>query len=100
MIEKAVQQIMLGTVCKTEAQTKETLRCIKQAGYDGIERIYDTPYTVYRADADQICRNAGRKRRQLSLERTSERSRTARSLSPRRSWLGPERSGRRHPGSK
>ena len=50
MIEKAVQQIMLGTVCKTEAQTKETLRCIKQAGYDGIElngfMIRPTPFIV------------------------------------------------------
>ncbi len=50
MIEKAVQQIMLGTVCKTEAQTKETLRRIKQAGYDGIElngfMIRPTPFIV------------------------------------------------------
>ena len=41
---------MLGTVCKTEAQTKETLRCIKQAGYDGIElngfMIRPTPFIV------------------------------------------------------
>ena len=47
---KSVQQIMLGTVCKTEAQTKETLRCIKQAGYDGIElngfMIRPTPFIV------------------------------------------------------
>lgn len=50
MIKKAVQQIMLGTVCKTESQTKETLRCIKQAGYDGIElngfMIRPTPFLV------------------------------------------------------
>lgn len=31
MIYKAVQQIMLGTVCKTELQTKETLTTIKAA---------------------------------------------------------------------
>ena len=92
MIEKAVQQIMLGTVCKTEAQTKETLRCIKQAGYDGIElngfMIRPTPFIVRMLTKLPECRS---ERRQLSLERPSERSRTARSLSPRRSWLGPER---------
>ncbi len=32
-----VQQIMLGTVTKNEAQAKETLRRIKAAGYDGVE---------------------------------------------------------------
>ena len=37
MAVKAVQQIMLGTVTKNEKQTKETLRAIKEAGYDGIE---------------------------------------------------------------
>lgn len=37
MAKKAVQQIMLGTVTKNEAQAKETLRAIKNAGYDGIE---------------------------------------------------------------
>ncbi|MEZ3464324.1 MAG: sugar phosphate isomerase/epimerase [Lachnospiraceae bacterium] len=37
MAKKAVQQIMLGTVTKNEAQTRETLRAIKAAGYDGIE---------------------------------------------------------------
>lgn len=37
MIQKAVQQIMLGTVCKNEAQALETLNAIKAAGYDGIE---------------------------------------------------------------
>lgn len=37
MAMKAVQQIMLGTVCKSEAQTLETLNAIKAAGYDGIE---------------------------------------------------------------
>lgn len=34
---RAVQQIMLGTVTAKEAQAKETLSAIKQAGYDGIE---------------------------------------------------------------
>ncbi len=50
VIEKAVQQIMLGTVCKTETQTKETLSAIKAAGYDGIElngfMIRPTPFLV------------------------------------------------------
>lgn len=37
MAKKAVQQIMLGTVTRNEAQAKETLRAIKDAGYEGIE---------------------------------------------------------------
>lgn len=37
MTKKAVQQIMLGTVTKNEAQARETLMAIKAAGYDGIE---------------------------------------------------------------
>lgn len=37
MAKKAVQQIMLGTVTKNEAQAKATLKQIKVAGYDGIE---------------------------------------------------------------
>ena len=37
MAKKAVQQIMQGTVTKNEAQAKETLQAIKNAGYDGIE---------------------------------------------------------------
>lgn len=37
MAKKAVQQIMLGTVTKNEAQAQETLKQIKAAGYDGIE---------------------------------------------------------------
>lgn len=37
MAKKAVQQIMLGTVTKNEAQARETLKAIKAAGYDGIE---------------------------------------------------------------
>ncbi len=32
-----VQQIMLGSVCGSEEQAKETLRRIREAGYDGIE---------------------------------------------------------------
>ena len=35
----AVQQIMLGTVTDTEAKAKETLKRIKDAGYDGIMPI-------------------------------------------------------------
>ena len=34
---KAVQQFMLGTVLDNEKQARETLRVIKEAGYDGIE---------------------------------------------------------------
>ena len=34
---KAVQQFMLGTVMNNEKQTRETLRAIKEAGYDGVE---------------------------------------------------------------
>ncbi|MCI9141927.1 MAG: sugar phosphate isomerase/epimerase [Lachnospiraceae bacterium] len=37
MAVRAVQQIMLGTVCKNERQTLETLKAIKAAGYDGLE---------------------------------------------------------------
>ena len=37
MAIKAVQQIMLGTVTGTEEKTKNTLRLVKEAGYDGIE---------------------------------------------------------------
>lgn len=37
MAVKAVQQIMIGSVCKNEAQTLETLKQIKAAGFDGIE---------------------------------------------------------------
>ena len=34
---KAVQQFMLGTVMNNEKQARETLRAMKEAGYDGIE---------------------------------------------------------------
>jgi len=37
MAQKAVQQFMLGTVLKNEAQVRETLAAIKAAGYDSIE---------------------------------------------------------------
>lgn len=37
MAMKAVQQIMLGSVTKNEAQALKTLKAIKKAGYDGIE---------------------------------------------------------------
>lgn len=37
MAIKAVQQIMLGTVTNSEAQALDTLRKMKEAGYDGIE---------------------------------------------------------------
>lgn len=50
MTKKAVQQIMLGTVTKSERQTLDTLRAIKAAGYDGIElngfMIRPTPFLV------------------------------------------------------
>ena len=37
MVQKAVQQFMLGSVLKNEASVKETLAAIKAAGYDSIE---------------------------------------------------------------
>lgn len=37
MAVRAVQQIMLGSVCKNERQTLETLKAVKEAGYDGLE---------------------------------------------------------------
>lgn len=37
MAVKAVQQIMLGGVCKNEAQALSTLKAVKAAGYDGLE---------------------------------------------------------------
>ncbi len=36
-MEKSIQQIMLGSVCGSEAQAKETLKRLKEAGYTGIE---------------------------------------------------------------
>ena len=36
-MKTGVQQIMLGTVTKSAAEAKETLRRIKAAGYDGLE---------------------------------------------------------------
>ena len=36
-MKKAVQQFMLGTVMNNEKKTRETLRAMKEAGYDGIE---------------------------------------------------------------
>lgn len=37
VIVKAVQQIMLGKITRTEKETFATLETIKFAGYDGIE---------------------------------------------------------------
>ena len=49
-MNKAVQQLMLGTVCKDENSTKSVLKRIKDAGYDGIElnrfMIHPTPFLV------------------------------------------------------
>ena len=46
----AVQQIMIGSVCKDEKTTLNTLKRIKQIGYDGIElnlfMIEETPFIV------------------------------------------------------
>ena len=46
----AVQQIMIGSVCKDEKTTLSTLKRIKRAGYDGIElnlfMIESTPFIV------------------------------------------------------
>lgn len=50
MAIRAIQQIMLGTVSRTEAEVAETLKRIKSAGYDGIElngfMIRQTPLIV------------------------------------------------------
>ena len=50
MAVKAVQQIMLGSVMKSEADAKKVLGKIKAAGYDGIElngfMIRPTPFLV------------------------------------------------------
>ena len=50
MAVKAVQQIMLGSVIKSEADAKKVLEKIKAAGYDGIElngfMIRPTPFLV------------------------------------------------------
>lgn len=37
MIQKAIQQFMLGTVLNNEVQARTTLQGIKRAGYDGVE---------------------------------------------------------------
>ncbi len=50
MAQKAVQQLMLGTVLNTEAQARGTLSLLKAGGYDGIElcafMIHPTPFVV------------------------------------------------------
>lgn len=50
MVIKAVQQIMLGSVIKSEANAKEVLGKIKAAGYDAVElngfMIRPTPFLV------------------------------------------------------
>ena len=60
---KAIQQIMLGTVMKNEAEAAETLKRVKAAGYDAIElngfmiKPTSCPHT------HEGSRNAGRKGR-------------------------------------
>ena len=50
MTRTAVQQIMIGSLCKTEAGAAQTLAAIKAAGYDGIElndfMCTPTPFVV------------------------------------------------------
>lgn len=50
MARTAVQQIMIGRLCKTEAGAAQTLAAIKDAGYDGIElndfMCTPTPFVV------------------------------------------------------
>lgn len=36
-MKKAVQQMMLGSICSNEEKTKEILKEIKESGYDGLE---------------------------------------------------------------
>ena len=49
-MKKAVQQFMLGTALNNEAQVRDTLQKINDAGYDGIElcsfMIHPTPFAV------------------------------------------------------
>ena len=49
-MKKAIQQFMLGTVLNNEAQVRDTLQKINDAGYDGIElcsfMIHPTPFAV------------------------------------------------------
>lgn len=37
MVRKAVQQFQIRSVVGTEQQAQDTLKAIKEAGYDGIE---------------------------------------------------------------
>lgn len=50
MAIQAIQQFMLGTVLNNEAQARNTLRALKEAGYQGIElcgfMIHPTPFVV------------------------------------------------------
>ena len=50
MAIKAVQQIMLGTGTGTDTKARETLKLVKEAGYDGIElnsfMVNPTPFMV------------------------------------------------------
>ena len=50
MAIKAVQQIMLGTVTGTDTKARETLKLVKESGYDGIElnsfMVNPTPFMV------------------------------------------------------
>ena len=51
MAIKAVQQIMLGTVTGTDTKARETLKLVKEAGYDGIElnsfMVNPTRFRIY-----------------------------------------------------
>ena len=46
-MKKAVQQFMLGTVMNNEKQTRETLRAMKDAGYDKVLEINQAAYNRY-----------------------------------------------------
>lgn len=50
MISKAVQQLMIGSVCNTEEKARHTLQRIRAAGYDSIElngfMVKPTPFLV------------------------------------------------------
>ena len=60
MAIKAVQQIMLGTVTGSEERTKDTLRKIKEAGYDGIDmgKYYTPSISTVKQPVDTIAKES------------------------------------------
>ena len=71
---KAVQMIQLGTVMGSKKKAKETMRLMKEAGYDGIElngfMIKKMPIIVRILTT---CQNADGKDRQIGLGKADGR---------------------------